>query len=338
MSEGNSLNRLIPSRKLLTSNVRIFVAGHKGLVGSALIRALKVANCNNIIVADKQNLDLTNQSKTEDFFRKQSIDLVFVAAAKVGGIISNSTYQADFLYQNLMIAANVINSAANNGVEKLLFLGSSCIYPRLAAQPISESSLLTGSLEPTNEGYAIAKIAGLKLCEKYQSQLGKRFISAMPTNLYGPNDNFHPNYSHVIPGLIRRFHEAKINNSPSVEIWGTGNPRREFLYVDDLAQALLLIMEEYEDLTTINVGCGMDISIRELAESVKECVGYKGNLNFDTTKPDGAPRKLLDISKLLSLGWTPSVTIKDGLEASYKWACKNNIFINSTENNAVAAN
>jgi GDP-L-fucose synthase len=303
---------------------RIFVAGHRGLVGSAVIRELTRAGYSTIVTAERSEVNLIDQAATHAFFKSNKIDFVIMAAAKVGGILYNKSYQADFLYENLMIAANVTKASADYGVEKLLFLGSSCIYPRLATQPIQESSLLTGPLEPTNEGYALAKIAGLKLCEKYREQYNKNFISAMPTNLYGPGDNFHPDHSHVIPGLIRRFHEAKRDGLPTVTIWGSGEPRREFLYVDDLANALLFLMNEYEGGETINIGCGEDLSIRELATLVQEVVGYTGTLTFDKSKPDGTPRKLLDTTKINTLGWKPTTSLKKGLRVAYSWALEHN--------------
>ncbi|HYR28271.1 MAG TPA: GDP-L-fucose synthase [Thermoanaerobaculia bacterium] len=306
----------------------IFVAGHRGLVGSALVRKLRSAGHDNLLLRTRDELDLRNQAAVERFFSENRVDYAFVAAATVGGIQANATRQADFLYENLIIACNVIHAAASHGTTKLLFLGSSCIYPRLAPQPMREDSLLTGPLEPTNEGYAIAKIAGLKLCEMYQRQYGKRFISAMPTNLYGPGDNFHPLGSHVIPGMMRRFHEAKLAGAPEVVVWGTGTPRREFLHVDDLAEALYLLMQTYEDVQFINVGSGEEHPIAELAEILKRVVGYEGNLAFDTTKPDGTPRKLLDVSRLHALGWKHSRGLEDGLRDTYRWALENGIFSN----------
>ena len=309
---------------IMRKDSRIFVAGHRGLVGSAVIRELTRAGYSTIVTAERSEVNLIDQAATHAFFKSNKIDFVIMAAAKVGGILYNKSYQADFLYENLMIAANVTKASADYGVEKLLFLGSSCIYPRLATQPIQESSLLTGPLEPTNEGYALAKIAGLKLCEKYREQYNKNFISAMPTNLYGPGDNFHPDHSHVIPGLIRRFHEAKRDGLPTVTIWGSGEPRREFLYVDDLANALLFLMNEYEGGETINIGCGEDLSIRELATLVQEVVGYTGTLTFDKSKPDGTPRKLLDTTKINTLGWKPTTSLKKGLRVAYSWALEHN--------------
>ncbi len=305
---------------------KFFIAGHKGLVGSAIIRNLKKKGFTNLIVKDRQEVNLLNQEQTLSFFKKEKPEYVIIAAAKVGGILFNKEYQADFLYENLMIASNSIHAAYLSGVEKLLFLGSSCIYPKFAQQPMTEDSLLTGKLEPTNEGYAIAKIAGLKLCEKYMEQYGKRFISAMPTNLYGPGDNFHPDHSHVIPGLMRRFHEAKVKNQKSVLMWGTGQAKREFLHVDDLAEALYLLMEKYEDSQTINIGTGEDCKIIELAYLLKEVVGYEGVIELDQSKPDGTPRKVLDISKVKNLGWSPIFDLKKGLTETYEWAIENNVF------------
>ena len=273
-----------------------------------------------IICKSRDELNLLDQAAVHRFFESSHIEYAFVAAAKVGGIYANSTYPADFLYENLTISSNIIHAAAQYNVEKLLFLGSSCIYPRLAPQPIQETSLLTGPLETTNEAYALAKIAGLKLCEMFYKQYKKRFISAMPTNLYGIGDNFHPENSHVIPGMMRRFHEAKMQNLPEVKIWGTGKPMREFLYVDDLADALYFLMEKYEDFRTINIGTGNECSIAELAEKMKAIVGYPGNITFDTSKPDGTPRKVLDPSRINQLGWKAKVPFLDGLKKTYTWA------------------
>lgn len=310
----------------MDKNSKIFVAGHRGLVGSALVRMLQRRGYTNLILRSRAELDLLDQAAVNAFFKAEQIDYVIDAAARVGGILYNKQFQAEFLYENIMTAANVIHAAAEYGVQKLLFLGSSCIYPKFAPQPIQESALLSGALEPTNEGYALAKIAGLKMCEKYMTQYGKQFISAMPTNLYGPADNFHPERSHVIPGLLRRFHEAKLTNAPEVTIWGTGTPMREFLYVDDLAEALHVLMERYAEPTTINVGTGEDCTIAELAESIKEVVGFKGTISFDTTKPDGTPRKVLDVSRLKALGWAPQVKLTEGLERAYRWAVDNKAF------------
>lgn len=304
-------------------NSKIFVAGHRGLVGSAIVRRLTDDGYENLLLRTRDELDLLDQRAVTDFFSASRPEYVFLAAARVGGIHANATRQADFLYENLIIAANVIKSAADHGTEKLLFLGSSCIYPKHAEQPMREDSLLTGPLEPTNEGYAIAKIAGLKLCEMYQRQYGKRFISAMPTNMFGINDNFHPEDSHVIPGMMRRFHEAKLAGAKEVVVWGSGTPRREFLFADDLADALLVLMESYEEPTTVNVGTGSDMTIRELAETMKRVVGFEGQIRFDTNKPDGTPRKLLDVSKITALGWRPKHTFEDALRATYQWAQAN---------------
>lgn len=306
---------------------RIYVAGHRGLVGSAIVRILRQRGYHNIITRTHAELDLTNQVQVGAFFESQQIDEVYLAAAKVGGIHANNTYPAEFIYQNLMMQANVIHQAWRSGVRKLLFLGSSCIYPRLAEQPMKEEYLLTGTLEPTNEPYAIAKIAGIKMCESYNRQYGTDYRSVMPTNLYGPGDNYHPENSHVIPALIRRFHEAKINRADKVLIWGTGTPRREFLYVDDMANACVHVMGMeralYEMHTTamlshINVGTGEDVTIREVAETIRKVVDYQGTIEFDTTKPDGTPRKLMDITKLSSLGWKPEVRLKDGIAQTYR--------------------
>ncbi len=313
----------------IPKNSKIFVAGHRGLVGSAIVRKLKSQGYVNVITRSKLELDLLNQKEVNDFFASQNIEYVLIAAAKVGGIVANNTQQADFLYENLMIACNVIHAAAKYNVTKLLFLGSACIYPRLAPQPLKEEYLMTGALEPTNEGYAIAKIAGLMLCEKVKKQYGKRFISAMPTNLYGPNDNFHPIYSHVIPGMLRRFHEAKISNSPEVVIWGTGTPKREFLHVDDLADALLILMDKYEESQTINVGTGNDITTLELAKIIKKATGFKGVIKLDKTKPDGPPRRVFDINRIKTLGWEPKISLIDGIQDAYNWAIENRVFENN---------
>jgi len=305
---------------------RIFVAGHRGMVGSAIVRKLQAEGHRQILTRSRQELDLLDQRAVHEFFRTGAIDYVVVAAARVGGIWANSAQPADFLYENLVIATNVLHAAAVSGVEKLLFLGSSCIYPKLAPQPIREEYLLSGPLEPTNEAYAIAKIAGLKLCQYYQTQSGKRFISAMPTNLYGPGDNFDPLASHVIPGMMRRFHEAKVRGEEEVVVWGTGTPRREFLHADDLADALYLLMQRYESPETINVGTGVDVTIAELAGLMKDVTGFTGRLRFDTSKPDGTPRKLLDVSRIGALGWTPRVALRQGLTSVYEWAVAKAVF------------
>ena len=300
-------------------NSRIYVAGHRGLVGSAIYRLLKKRGFENLITRTHSELELMDAVAVQNFFEETKPEFVFLAAAKVGGIHANSTYPADFIRENLVVQTNVIHESWRNDVEKLMFLGSSCIYPKLCPQPISEESLLTGELEPTNEAYALAKIAGIKTCQSYNQQYGTTFISAMPTNLYGINDNFHPENSHVLPALIRRFHEAKLADSESISIWGTGNPRREFLHSDDLADAVLFLMENYNDSEIVNVGCGEDQTIRVLAETIREVVGYSGSLEFDSSRPDGTPQKMLDISKIRVLGWTPEIPLKNGLEQVYQW-------------------
>jgi GDP-L-fucose synthase len=311
---------------------RVFIAGHNGMVGSAIIRQLEQIADIEIIVRTRQELDLTNQQAVLDFFNQEKIDQVYLAAAKVGGIAANNTYPADFIYQNLMIQCNIIHSAHLAGIQQLLFLGSSCIYPKLARQPMAESALLTGTLEETNEPYAVAKIAGIKLCESYNRQYGRDYRSVMPTNLYGAHDNFHPENCHVIPALIRRFHEAKLNNDKEVIAWGSGKPMREFLYVDDMAAASIHVMELAKSiydantepmLSHINVGTGVDCTIRELVETVAKVVGFNGNIKFDKTKPDGAPRKLMEVSRLKSLDWEYSVSLEAGLEKSYQWFIEN---------------
>ena len=297
---------------------KIYVAGHNGMVGSAIIRQLKSNSFTNLLVKTSKELDLTNQQAVNSFFETEKPDYVFLAAAKVGGIHANNVYRADFLYQNLMIEANVIHAAYLNKVTKLLFLGSSCIYPKMAPQPLKEEYLLTGFLEATNEPYAIAKIAGIKLCESYRRQYGCNFISAMPTNLYGPNDNYDLNNSHVLPALIRKFHTAKLENQLQVEIWGTGTPLREFLHVDDLAAACLFLMKNYNEELFVNVGSGTDISIKDLALLVKKTVGYKGDLVFNTSKPDGTPRKLMDVSRINQLGWRHNISLEEGIKTVYE--------------------
>jgi GDP-L-fucose synthase len=309
-------------------NDKIYIAGHRGLVGSAIVRQLKERGFFNLIIRTHKELDLINQAQVKSFFKQEKPDYVILAAAKVGGINANNTYPADFIYKNIMIEANVINSAYESTVKRLLFLGSTCIYPKAVEQPMREDALLTGTLEPTNEPYALAKIAGIKLCESYNRQYGTDFRSVMPTNLYGINDNFHPENSHVIPALMRRFHEAKVNNDARVVVWGSGNAMREFLYVDDMAAASLFVLELDEKtyqtnthplLSHINLGTGKDVTIREMAETMKDVVGYKGKLTFDTTKPDGSARKLIDVSRLSKIGWTYSVDLKVGLEKTYEW-------------------
>lgn len=308
---------------MMQTGAKIYVAGHNGLVGNAIVRALQANGYHNLLLRNSRELDLRSQADVNAFFAQERPEYVFLAAAKVGGIHANNTYRAEFIYDNLMIEANVIHAAYQNSVTKLLFLGSSCIYPKLCPQPMREDYLLTGFLEPTNEPYAIAKIAGLKLCENYCQQYGANFISAMPTNLYGLNDNFDLANSHVLPALMRKFHEAKVNHQPSVEVWGTGTALREFLYVDDLADALLFLMQNYHDPIFINVGTGDEVSIKELALTIKAVVGYEGEIVFDTSKPDGTPRKLLDISKLKSLGWQPKTSLKEGIETTYQWFIDN---------------
>ena len=295
----------------------IYVAGHRGMVGSAIVRALEARGHTNVIARTSSELDLRDQRAVHSFLAETRPTQVYLAAAKVGGIHANNTYKADFLYDNVMMEANVIEGSRRAGVEKLLFLGSSCIYPKHAPQPMSEDVLLTGALEPTNEPYAVAKIAGLKLCDAYRDQHGCNFISAMPTNLYGPGDNYHPENSHVLPALVRRFHEAKVNGASEVVCWGTGSPRREFLHVDDLAEACLHLMDVHNDAGWVNVGTGEDVTIKELAETVARVVGYEGELVWDTTKPDGTPRKLLDVSKMTALGWRATTPLERGIEAVY---------------------
>ena len=304
---------------MMEKDALIYVAGHTGLVGSAITRRLRAEGYGNFLLRSIEELDLCNQALVNDFIAAHKPDYVFLAAARVGGILANNTYPADFIRDNLMIQTNIIDAAYRNGARKLLFLGSSCIYPKLAPQPISEDSLLTGPLEPTNEPYAIAKIAGIKMCQSYRRQYGFNAISLMPTNLYGPGDNFHAENSHVMPALIRRFHEAKVSGAEKVTVWGTGNVRREFLHVDDLAGATVFLMNNYDDEGIINVGVGEDLTIRELAEMVKDVIGFGGKLEWDTSKPDGTPRKLLDVSKLLGLGWRPSISLRDGLKSTYEW-------------------
>jgi GDP-L-fucose synthase len=298
---------------------RVFVAGHKGLAGSAICRRLAREGYDNVILRDRRELDLRDQAAVDRFFSHARPEFVFLAAAKVGGIAANSSYPAEFLYENLAIQNNVIHSAWQSGVEKLLFLGSSCIYPKLAPQPIKEEYLLTGPLEPTNEWYAIAKIAGIKMAQAYRKQYGFHAISLMPTNLYGEGDNFDLENSHVLPALMRKFHVAKIAGAPEVVVWGSGCPRREFLHVDDLADAAVFLMQNYDDPEIVNVGTGSDVTIRELAEIVQRVIGYQGRLVFDTTRPDGTPRKLLDVSKLAALGWQASVKLEDGIARTYEW-------------------
>lgn len=308
----------------MEKNAKIYVAGHNGMVGSAIVKQLKLNGYHNILVKTRAELDLTRQEQVEDFFAKEKIEYVFLAAAKVGGIMANSTYPADFMYENMMLEMNVIKSAHLHKVKKLLFLGSSCIYPRMAAQPIKEEYLLTGELEPTNEAYALAKISGMKYCEYLNKQYGTNFISVMPTNLYGPKDNYHPTNSHVMAAMIHKMHLAKVNQSEEVLIWGSGKPLREFLYSEDLADACIYLMNHYNESKTVNIGTGKEISIENLALLVKEIIGYEGKLVFDKSKPDGTPRKLLDIGKLKQLGWNYKTHIRDGIRLSYEDYLKNN--------------
>jgi len=307
----------------MKKNAKIYVAGHRGLVGSAIMNKLKKEGYNNLIYRTSSELDLRRQEKVEEFFQVEKPDYVILAAAKVGGIQANDTYSAEFLYDNLMIESNVIDAAYQNDVKKLLFLGSSCIYPKFADQPMKEDYLLSGKLESTNEGYAVAKITGIKLCEHYNKQYDTNFISAMPTNLYGPNDNFDLETSHVLPALIRKFHEAKVNDEAEVVIWGTGKPKREFLHVDDLADSLLFLMNNYSGDQFVNVGVGKDISILELAELIKDIVGFEGEIVNDLSKPDGTPRKLLDVNRLNDLGWQAQISLEEGIKDTYQWFKEN---------------
>jgi len=302
----------------LEKNAKIYVAGHRGMVGSAILRGLEKNGYSNIITRTSAELNLINQQAVFDFFEEEKPDYVFLAAAKVGGIVANNTYRADFLYENLAIQNNIIHASYLQQVKKLMFLGSSCIYPKLAPQPLRESYLLTGSLEPTNEPYAIAKIAGIKMCEAYRDQYGCNFISVMPTNLYGPNDNYSLENSHVLPAMIRKFHEAKQNNLPQMTLWGTGSPMREFLHADDLAEACLYLMESYNEKELVNVGTGEDVTIKELATNVKEIVGFEGEIHWDTSRPDGTPRKLMDVSKLHGLGWKHKIELNEGIRLAYQ--------------------
>lgn len=308
----------------MLKSAKIYVAGSNGMVGSAFVRTLEANGYSNIVVKSSKELDLKNQQAVHYFFNQEQPEYVFLAAAKVGGIHANNTYPATFIYDNIMIQSNVIQAAYEFNVKKLLFLGSSCIYPKFAPQPIKEEYLLTGSLEPTNEAYAIAKIAGLKMCQFYKQQYGCNFISAMPTNLFGINDNFNLENSHVLPALLRKFIEAKQNNKQVVTIWGSGTPMREFLFVDDLAEACLFLMENYNDVETVNIGTGEDVSIKKLAETIMKIVGFEGHLIFDASKPDGAPRKLLDVSKINNLGWKHKVTLEEGIQKTLNWIQKNN--------------
>lgn len=313
----------------MEKDAKIYVAGHGGLVGAALVRNLGKSGFKNLVLKTRQELDLLDQKKVFDFFQNEKPEYVFLAAAKVGGILVNKTKKADFIYENLQIETNAIYSAWKSGVKKLLFLGSSCIYPKMCPQPIKEEYFMTGPLEETNDAYAIAKIAGIKMCQSFNEQYGTNFISAMPTNLYGPGDNFDLETSHVLPAMIRKFHEAKMKSSPSVALWGTGLPKREFLHVDDLADALIFLMENYSESQIINIGAGEDISVKKLAEMIKKIVGYEGEIKWDTDKPDGTPRKLLDVGKLHALGWVPRIPFEDGIHTTYDW------FINNHSDNKI---
>ena len=303
---------------MIDKNAKIYVAGHRGMVGSAIVRRLQKDGYNNIVTRTSKELNLTEQNAVRDFFAAEKPDVVVLAAAKVGGIHANNVYRAQFIYENLMIQNNVIHSSYENDVKKLLFLGSSCIYPKLAPQPMNEDCLLTSELEQTNEPYAIAKIAGIKMTENYRRQYGCNYISAMPTNLYGPNDNYDLNNSHVLPALLRKFHTAKVNGDPTVEVWGTGSPMREFLYVDDLADACYYLLQNYDEQDFVNIGTGVDCTIKELAETIKEVVGFEGELVWNTDKPDGTPRKLMDVSRLNNLGWKHTVSLREGIEKTYE--------------------
>ena len=307
----------------MESDSKIYIAGHTGLVGSAIQRKLKEQGYSNIIGRTREELDLERQTQVEPFFEEQRPEYVFLAAAKVGGIFANNSFPAEFIYSNIMVQTNIIHSAYRTGAKKLLFLGSSCIYPKHCPQPMKEEYLLTGPLEPTNEPYALAKIAGIRTCQSYNRQYGTNYISVMPTNLYGPHDNFDLETSHVIPALIRKFHEAKIQSNSSVTIWGTGSPRREFLHVDDLADACVFLMNHYDESDMINIGCGEDISIAELALLIKDIVGYTGNIEYNIDKPDGTSQKLLDVSKLKGLGWQPKLSLREGIKKTYEWYCQN---------------
>ena len=307
----------------MEKNAKIYVAGHRGLVGSAVMQTLKKLGYTNLVFKTRGELDLRDQQAVREFFEAERPHYVFLAAANVGGILDNMTYPADFIYDNLAIQTSVVHFSHIYGVKKLLFLGSSCIYPRLAPQPIKEEYLLTGLLEPTNEPYAVAKVAGLKMCQSYRSQYGANFISAMPTNLYGPNDNFDSENAHVVPALIRKFHEAKVDGRPYVEIWGTGAPRREFLYVDDLADALIFLMNHYNEATPINIGLGEDMTVKDLAFLIKDVIDYRGEIRFDSSKPDGTPQKLLEVTKIKARGWRPQTDLREGIVMTYKWFCKN---------------
>lgn len=307
----------------MDAGAKVYVAGHRGLVGSAIVRRLKAAGFERLVVRTSSELDLREQAAVRDFFAREKPDYVILAAAKVGGILANDTYPAEFIYDNLMMEANIVNAAWQTGVKKLLALGSTCIYPKLAPQPLKEEYLLTGPLEPTNEWYAVAKIAGIKLCQAYRRQYGCNFIAAMPTNLYGPGDNFDLQNSHVLPALIRKFHDAKVHSKPAVTLWGTGTPLREFLHVDDMADASLFLLEHYDGEEIVNIGVGEDIAIAELALIVRDVVGYSGNIEYDASKPDGTPRKLVDVAKINGLGWSAKTDLRSGIEQTYRWFLDN---------------
>jgi GDP-L-fucose synthase len=310
---------------MMNKDSKIYVAGHRGLVGSAIVRKLEEKGYTNLVYRTSKELDLRDKNAVDCFFAEEKTEFVFLAAAKVGGIVANNEYPADFIRDNLLIQTNIIDAAYRNDVKKLLFLGSTCIYPKMAPQPLKEEYLLTGLLEPTNEAYAIAKIAGIKMCESYNRQYGTKYISVMPTNLYGENDNYDLHTSHVLPALIRKFHEAKENNAPYVEVWGTGSPKREFLYSDDLADACVYLMNNYSDSEIVNIGVGEDLPIKDLAEKIKEVIGFTGEIQFDTSKPDGTPRKLVDVTKLNSLGWKATTSLEDGLKNAYQWFLNNQL-------------
>jgi GDP-L-fucose synthase len=310
---------------MMNKDSKIYVAGHRGLVGSAIVRKLGEKGYTNLVYRTSKELDLRDKNSVDSFFVEERPEFVFLAAAKVGGIVANNEYPADFIRDNLLIQTNIIDASYRNDVEKLLFLGSTCIYPKMAPQPLKEEYLLTGVLEPTNEAYAIAKIAGIKMCESYNRQYGTKYISVMPTNLYGSNDNYDLHTSHVLPALIRKFHEAKESNAPFVEVWGTGTPKREFLYSDDLADACVYLMDTYSDSEIVNIGVGEDIPIKDVAEKIKKVVGFTGEIQFDTTKPDGTPRKLVDVTKLNSLGWKATTSLEEGLMRAYQWFLDNQL-------------
>lgn len=310
---------------MMNKDSKIYVAGHRGLVGSAILRALQEKGYTNLVYRTSKELDLRDKFLVDQFFEEEKPEFIFLAAAKVGGIVANNEYPADFIRDNLLIQTNIIDAAYRNDAKKLLFLGSTCIYPKMAPQPIKEEYLLTGELEPTNDAYAIAKIAGIKMCQSYNRQYGTQYISVMPTNLYGPEDNFDLHTSHVLPALIRKFHEAKESNAANVEVWGTGTPKREFLYSDDLADACVFLMNNYTGNEIVNIGVGNDLPIKELAEKIQEVVGFKGEIKFDTTKPDGTPRKLVDVTKLNSLGWKAATSLEDGLKRAYQWFLENEL-------------